>query len=142
MGAMVHNILSELKAAVEHLGIILLDQEELEYQKANIIGLDTDNSKEAVLQQSFENQQEVVMTIYRSMLSDDEALSALTQQAEPELRSCVVSGTATISDLWELLGSITEPDLDQIDQQMIASEQLDDLEAGELRLPFPGPLIS
>ena len=137
-----NNTLSQLRAAVEQLGNILLEQEELEYQKANIIGLDTDNSQESSLQQSFEHQKEMVMSLYRSLLRDNAALVSLTQQADPELRSCVVSGNATISDLWELLGSLSEPDLDQIDQQLIAMEQLDDVLPGELQIPISGPLIT
>ena len=136
-----HNSLSQLRAAIEHLGNILLEQEELEYQKANIIGLDTDNSQESSLQRSLDHQKEMVMSLYRSLLSDNAALSSLTQQADSELRNCVVSGNATVSDLWELLGSLSEPDLDQIDQQLIAMEQLDDVPPGELQIPFPGPLI-
>lgn len=136
------DILSKLRGAVGRLGDILIEQEELEYQKANIIGLDTDNAKESALQQSFERQQQAVMTIYWSLLGDEKALTALTKQADPELRSSVVSGAANISDLWELLGCLAEPDLDQIDQRMVEAEQLDELDCAELRIPFPGPLIS
>ena len=112
-----------LRQAVRTLNQLLIAQEELEYKKANIVGLDTDCSLEVALQSQFEKQQAIILDLYKGL-----DLSAHTQDtAEPltddeELTAIFLNGTASINDLWEIFSDNTEADLEHIDQALAAAE--------------------